>query len=215
MESAALVEELTASVADFCKGLDAQPPAYSYIPCTSDEQRAAVMKSRLFNEQRAAELYGTWLRTTPEFEVRALMARSAHEEMNHAELLAERIRGLGQDPFDYRPLPAQTAMFNALEGLDGTCQRIAGFPLAGETVATYLIRMSLAAPSVPEWIKEPYRRITEDEERHGSVPETVLTRYATTPERQDAARRAVAMRLVLFREYLASLDRWGLEGAAW
>ena len=75
------------------------------------------------------------------------MATSAHEEMTHAELLAERIRGLGHEPFDYRPLPAQTAMFNALAGLTDTCQRLAGFSLAGETVATHLTLMSLAAPA--------------------------------------------------------------------
>jgi hypothetical protein len=72
--------------------------------------------------------------------------------MTHAGLLAERIRSLGHDPFEHKPLPAQTAMFNALEGLPDTCQRVAGF--------------------------------TGYEERHGSAP-----------------------RLVLFREYLASLDR--------
>jgi bacterioferritin (cytochrome b1) len=215
VDSAAFVSELSATVQAFCAELDAHPQAYSYIPCTTDEQRASVMKSRLHNELRAAELYGSWLRTTPEVEVKVLMARSAHEEMTHAEILADRIRRLGHEPFDYKPLPARTAMFNALAGLEETCQRIAGFSLAGETVATHLIRMSLDAPSVPDWIKQPYRRITEDEERHGSVPQEVLVRYATTTERQDVARRAVAMRLVLFGEYLASLDRWILHGQPW
>ncbi|MFQ5917374.1 MAG: hypothetical protein ACE5I0_06130, partial [Candidatus Binatia bacterium] len=64
------------------------------------EERVLVMKSRLFNELRAADLFGTWLRTTPEFEVKALMAKSAGEEMVHAELLANRIRELGHEPFD-------------------------------------------------------------------------------------------------------------------
>ncbi|NIO06979.1 MAG: hypothetical protein GTO40_02910, partial [Deltaproteobacteria bacterium] len=96
--------------------------------------------------------------------------KSAHEEMVHAGLLSERISKLGQEPFDYRPLPAQTAMFNALEGLTETCQRIAGFSLAGESVATYLTQMSLRAETVPDWIKQPYRRITGDEEGHGSIP---------------------------------------------
>lgn len=93
--------------------------------------------------------------------------------------------------------------------------RIAAFPLAGETVATYLISMSLRAPSVPEWIKEPYRRINEEEEQHGSLPQGVLRQYATTDELQDSLRRAVAMRLTLFGEYLAGLDRWVLHGEAW
>jgi hypothetical protein len=106
-------------------------------------------------------------------------------------------------------------MFNALEGLSDTCERIAGFSLAGETVANYLIQMCLKSPSVPEWIKEPYRRITEDEAGHASIPQQFLKQYATTPERQDRARRAVAMRMVLFREYLASLDRWAMGKARW
>jgi rubrerythrin len=173
------------------------------------------MKSRLFNELRAADLFGTWLKTTPELEVKAKFAESAHEEMEHADLLAYRIRSLGAEPFDYQALPAQVAMFNAMEGLADTCQRVAGFSLAGEAVATYLTRKCLRAESVPEWIKQPYRKITQDEEGHGSMPEAILKRYATTEMQQETARRAVAMRLVLFREYLASLDRWAMGKDRW
>jgi len=215
MSGQAFVQELLAPIHAFCRSLDAQPPAYSYIPLQSDEERIRVMKSRLFNELRAADLFGTWLRTTPELDVKATMAESAHEEMGHARLLSKRIQDFGHDPFDYKPLPAQIAMFNAMEGLQDTCERIAGFSLAGETVANYLIQMCLKSPAVPEWIKEPYRRITEDEEGHGSVPQQFLERYATTAERQDRVRRAIAMRMALFREYLASLDRWALGRAPW
>lgn len=215
MKSEDLVQELLGVVNAFCRTLDAQPPAYSYIPLTSDEERIRVMKSRLFNELRAADLYGTWLKTTPELDVKATMAESAHEEMTHAQLLTKRIQELGYDPFDYKPLPAQTAMFNAMEGLNDTCERVAGLSLAGETVAYYLIQMCLKSPSVPDWIKQPYRRITEDEAEHGSIPQKFLKQYATTPERQDRVRRAVAMRMVLFQEYLASLDRWAMGKASW
>jgi hypothetical protein len=69
--------------------------------------------------------------------------------------------------------------------------------------------------AVPEWIKQPYRLTTEDEEGHGSVPRSFLRHYATTEDRQDRARRAVAMRMVLFREYLSSLDRWVMGKASW
>jgi hypothetical protein len=102
-----------------------------------------------------------------------------------------------------------------MEGLNETCERIAGLSLAGETVANYLIQMCLNSPDVPEWIKQPYRRITQDEEGHGSVPQEFLKRYATTDDRQDRVRRAVAMRMVLFREYLASLDRWSTGKDRW
>ncbi len=215
MNSEAFVQELLGPIHAFCHTLDVQPPAYSYIPLKTDEERIRVMQSRLFNELRAADLFGTWLKTTPELDVKATMAESAHEEMTHAQLLSERIQELGHDPFDYKPLPAQIAMFNAMEGLLDTCERIAGLSLAGETVANYLIQMCLNSPAVPEWIKQPYRRITEDEEGHGSVPQKFLKQYATTEERQDRVRRAVAMRMVLFREYLASLDRWAMGKANW
>lgn len=215
MDTEAFLTEILTPVQEFCRSLDANPPAYSYVPLRTDEERIRVMQSRLFNELRAADLFGGWLKTTPEFDVKATLADSAHEEMEHAALLSQRIRDLGADPFDYRPLPAQLAMFNAMEGLGETCERIAGFSLAGETVANYLIQLCLRSPQVPEWIKQPYRRITEDEAGHGSVPQQFLRRYAITEEIQDRARRAVAMRMVLFREYLASLDRWAMGRARW
>ena len=215
MNSEEFLDEILAPVREFCRFLDANPPAYCYVPLRTDEERIRVMKSRLFNELRAADLFGTWLKTTPELDVKATMAESAHEEMVHADLLSKRIRDLGADPFDYKPLPAQTAMFNAMEGLGETCERIAALSLAGETVANYLIQMCLKSSKVPEWIKEPYRRITEDEEGHGSAPQQFLKRYGTNVERQDRARRAVAMRMVLFREYLTSLDRWAMGKDRW
>jgi 1,2-phenylacetyl-CoA epoxidase catalytic subunit len=215
MTSNDFVAELLAMVNTYCRTLDAHPPAYSYIPLGSDEERIRVMKSRLHNEVRAAELFGTWLKTTPELEVKAIMAESAHEEMEHAQLLSKRISDLGFDPFEYQPLPAQTAMFNAIEGLTDTCQRMAGFSLAGEAVATYLTRKCLQSTTVPDWIKQPYRKIARDEEGHSSIPQEILQRYATTEERQEAARRAVAMRIILFREYLSSLDRWAMGKERW
>jgi hypothetical protein len=215
VEPEAFLQELLAPVDDFCRKLEVQPPAYCYIPLATDEERIRVMKSRLFNELRAADLFGGWLRTTPEMDVKATLAASAHEEMVHAELLSRRIRDRGAEPLDYKPLPAQVAMFNAMEGLNDTCERIAAFSLAGETVANYLIQMCLKAPDVPEWIKQPYRKITEDEQGHGSMPQAFLKRYATSDERRERARRAVAMRMVLFREYLESLDRWAMGKNRW
>jgi len=138
MNSEEFLNEILAPVHEFCRFLDTNPPAYCYVPLRTDEERIRVMKSRLFNELRAADLFGTWLKTTPELDVKATMAESAHEEMIHAELLSKRIRDLGAEPFDYKPLPAQIAMFNAMEGLNETCERIAGLSLAGETVASVI-----------------------------------------------------------------------------
>src|SRR5258705_6634626 len=99
MNSDALLQEILTPVHEFCRAMDANPPAYCYVPLSTDVERIRVMQSRLFNELRAADLFGTWLKTTPELDVKATMAESAREEMVHAQLLTKRLRELGAEPF--------------------------------------------------------------------------------------------------------------------
>ena len=211
MDSREFAKSLEEQIAEFCRKLDAKLPAYSFIPLTSDAMRIKVMQSRLFNEIRAGEIFGGWLKSTPELDVKKILAQATHEEYEHAVFLEEALRGQGAAPHDYQALPAQMAMFNAFEGLTTTVERIAAFPMAGEGVADYLIAKSLKAGTVPDWITAPYRRIHEDEEEHGNYPFEILAKYATTPELQDQATRAVAMSLVLRRAYFENLDRWVFE----
>ena len=212
MESRAFAESIEKQVVDFCRSLDDKLPAYSFIPLTDDEMRIKVMQSRLFNEIRAGEIFGGWLKSTPELDVKKTLAEATHEEYEHAGFLEEALRGKGATPYDYKPLPAQMAMFNAFEGLTDTVERIAAFPMAGEGVADYLIAKSLKAGTVPSWVTAPYQRIHEDEEEHGNYPFDILVKYATTAEKQERAVRAVAMSLGLRQAYFANLDRWVFEG---
>jgi hypothetical protein len=212
---AAFVAEMRAQVDAYCRTLDNRLPAYSYVPLTSDEQRLLVLQSRLYNEIRAAEVFGGWLRSTPELDVKTLLADAAHEELGHAALLIRRLEARGRDPFAYTPPPAQVVLFNALEGLTTTVERLAAFPLAGEALASYLIRKALESPAVPDWIKEPYRQIGEEEEGHGDYPLELLARYATTPEAQALVRRGVAIGIQLRDRYFAELDEMVFEGRRW
>ena len=212
MDSRAFAETIERQVVDFCHTLDTRLPAYSYIPLTTDEARIKVMQSRLFNEIRAGEIFGGWLKSTTELDVKKTLAGAVHEEYEHAGFLEEALRGKGATPYDYKPLPAQMAMFNSFEGLTDTVERIAAFPMAGEGVADYLIAKSLNAGSVPNWVTDPYKRIHEDEAEHGNYPFEILVKYATTTERQERAARAVAMSLALRRAYFDNLDRWVFEG---
>lgn len=211
MESREFAKKIEARVAGFCKSLDEKLPAYSYIPLTTDEMRVKVMQSRLFNEVRAAEIFGTWLKTTPELDVKATLGEAIHEEFIHATYLEEALKSKGAVPHDYKPLPGQMGMFNGFEALSETCERIAAFPFAGEGVADYLIGKSLKAGTVPDWVTGPYRKIHEDEEEHGNYPFDFLVKYATTPEKQDRVERAVEMSLMLRRQYFDNLDRWVYE----
>jgi hypothetical protein len=211
LSSTAFAQEMVAQVQRFCDEHRGKLPAYSYVPCRTDAQRLRVMQSRFFNEIRAAEVLGSWLKGTPEREVKAALAEAIHEEFEHAELLEAAMRAHGVDPYTYEPLPGQVAMFNAFEALSQTIERMAAFPLAGEGVASFMMEQALAAPGVPEWIKAPYRRIIEDESEHGNFPAAVIARYADTEEKQALVRRAVAMSLMLRRQYFANLDRWVFE----
>lgn len=211
MDSRAFARSLEKQIAEFCQTLDGRLPAYSYIPLTVDEARIKVMQSRLFNEIRAGEIFGGWLKSTPELDVKKTLAEAVHEEYEHAGFLEEALRQKGASPYDYEPLPAQMAMFNAFEGLTDTVERIAAFPMAGEGVADYLIAKSLAAGSVPDWVTEPYKRIHEDEAEHGNYPFEILVKYATSSDKQERAARAVAMSLALRRAYFDNLDRWVYE----
>jgi hypothetical protein len=208
MDSKEFAETIEQRVKTFCQTLDSRLPAYSYIPLTSDEMRVKVMQCRLFNEVRAGEIFGSWLKSTPELDVKKILAEAVHEEYVHATYLEEALRKKAAVPYDYKPLPAQIAMFNAFEGLTDTVERIAAFPMAGEGVADYLISKSLNAGTVPTWVTEPYQKIHEDEEEHGNYPFDILVKYATTAERQERARRAVEMSLVLRQQFFDNLDRW-------
>jgi hypothetical protein len=211
MDSREFTKTLERQVAEFCTNLDAKLPAYSFIPLTTDEMRIKVMQSRLFNEIRAGEIFGGWLKSTPELDVKKTLAEATHEEYEHAVFLEEALRIKGATPYDYQPLPAQMAMFNAFEGLTTTVERIAAFPMAGEGVADYLIAKSLQAGTVPDWVTAPYRRIHQDEEQHGNYPFEILVKYAINADLQEKAARAVAMSLVLRRTYFDNLDRWVYE----
>jgi 1,2-phenylacetyl-CoA epoxidase catalytic subunit len=215
MDSREFAKSLEEQVVKFCKNLDAKLPAYSFIPLTTDEMRIKVMQSRLFNEIRAGEIFGGWLKSTPELDVKKTLAEATHEEYEHATFLEEALRGKGATPYDYQALPAQMAMFNAFEGLTETVERIAAFPMAGEGVADYLIAKSLHAGTVPSWVTAPYQKIHEDEEEHGNYPFEILVKYATTSEKQEKAARAVAMSLVLRRAYFDNLDKWVYEGRSY
>src|SRR5207245_10401327 len=101
--------------------------------------------------------------------------------MQHADLLRQRIEGMGTNPFDYGPPPEQVALFHTMQNLESISERLAAVQLAGEAVSAHLIRRALAVASVREWIKAPYRRIIEDEDEQVSEPDRLLERYRSTP----------------------------------
>jgi hypothetical protein len=214
-DPAEVVAEQQRIIRDFCARLDRNLPCYSYVPLTTDAQRVLIMQSRLYNELRAGEVFGAWLATTPELDVKQFLAEACHEEFQHAALLQHRIQGMGVEPLAYGPPPAQVALFHTMRSLETTVERLAAFQLAGEGVATHLIKRALESDAVPEWIKAPYRRILEDEDEHGSGPASFLVSYAVTAEAQRLVRRGVSIGLSLRQHYFDALDTMVFEGIRW
>jgi hypothetical protein len=215
LEPARFIQQQRQLIQDFCERLDSRLPSYSYVPLTTDDQRVLVMQSRLHNELRAAEVFGAWLATTDDLEVKHHLAEACHEEIGHAQLLLQRIEGMGADPMDYGPPPEQVALFHTMRNLETVAERLAAFQLAGEAVAAHLIRRSLESDTVPDWIKAPYRRIIEDEAEHGSEPARMLERHATTADAQRLVRRGVSLGLSLRQRYFDALDEMVFAGVRW
>jgi hypothetical protein len=215
LSSTTFLDEQLEIIRAFCRELDGHLPCYSYVPLETDEQRVLVMQSRLFNEIRAGEVFGNWLASTPELEVKELLAEACGEEFGHARLLRARIEGFGVDPFAYNPPPAQVALFHVMQGLTTTVERLAAFQLAGEMVASHLIRRALESDTVPEWIKQPYRHISEEEEEHGSRPVELVQRLATTADAQRLVRRGVRLGISLRQSYFDGLDGMVLRRERW
>lgn len=214
-EPSAFLDEQLEIIAAFCRQLDRKLPSYSYVPLETDQQRVLVMQSRLFNEFHAGEVFGAWLSSTPELEMKYLLAEACHEEYGHARLLIQRIEAMGADPFAYNPPPEQVALFHTMKNLETTVERLAAFQLAGEAVAAHLIKRALESDRVPEWIKEPYRRIIADEDEHGSGPVGLVKEYAITPETQRLVRRGVSLGLSLRQRYFDALDAMVFSGVRW
>ena len=172
--------------------------------------RIKVMQSRLFNEIRAGEIFGGWLKSTRSWTSKKPSPKRPMRNTSTPSSLRTRCAAKA---------PRRT--ISAAAGADGDVQRLRRFnghrgknrrlPDGREGVADYLIAKSLKAGTVPSWVTAPYQKIHEDEEEHGNYPFEILVKYATTAEKQEKAARAVAMSLVLRRAYFDNLDRWVFE----
>ena len=74
---------------------------------------------------------------------------------------------------------------------------------------------TLASATVPDWIKEPYQKIGEEEEGHGDYPLELLSRLTTTSDAEALVRRGVAIGINLRDRYFQELDEMVFQGRRW
>jgi len=168
-----------------------------------------LLKVALKNEIEATEIAARWLVVTTDLEVKMAFARQAGDEAKHYRMIADRLGELGVDARALDPLAQGFGpLFKYLDSLETTVERVAAGQFTREAVAVVKNRQFIefcdrAGDRITATL---YRDVIEpDESFHQQLGRTLLLKLATTPEAQDAARRAAARTLALAEE---------LQGAA-
>lgn len=196
MDGESFVRKLKAESEQYLAKLDAEPLPDAHAGAAANV--IGLLKLALKNEIEAVVIACEWVPTTPELEIALVLVRHAGDEARHFELLAERLRVLGADLSVFDPLTPPSPVLQYLRTLRTSAERIAAALVAREAMggrrnAQFLKFLEAVGQSE---LAALYRDvINADEERHHAAGCAVLARLATTPEAQEAARRA-ALRLL-------------------
>jgi bacterioferritin (cytochrome b1) len=172
-----------------------------------------LLKVALKNEIEATESAARWLTTTAEIDVKLALARQVGDEAKHYRLIADRLQELGFDARGFDPLAkGYGPLFQYLDGLRTTVERVAAGQFTREAIAVVKNRqfIEFCETAGDEATARLYREVIEPDERHHhELGRRLLLRYATTPETQEAARRAATRTLELAEELQGAALRTG------
>ncbi len=167
-----------------------------------------LLKVALKNEVEASEIAGRWMVTTDEVDVKLAFARQVGDEAKHYRLIVERLRELGFDAKTFNPLAkGYGSLFDYLRTLTTTVERAAAGQFTREAIAVVKNRqfIEFCDRAGDRATAALYRDVIEPDERyHHELGRSILLRYATTTEAQEAARKAAARTLELAEELQAS-----------
>lgn len=190
MNGAEFVEQLKAENESILAKIDEPPPSWG---APTGELIALLVKMALKNEIEATEIAAEWVPTTPELNAKLALARHAGDEARHYQLIEEKARAKGVALDGFRPLDPPSPVLTYLRTLTTTPERIAAALVAREAMGGRRNAQFLAfldGAGLGE-LAALYRYIINpDEERHHLSGCAVLAELATTPETQQAARRA-------------------------
>lgn len=151
----------------------------------------ALLQVALVNEISVSELAASWVRSTPEIDVKIAFARQAGDEAGHFQLVADRLRTLGFDVDGFVPPPVNP-LFQYLATLESTVERVAAGLFALESIAYGVNENFIAycrAHGDDETVRI-YDTIIQPEEReHQAIGAVLLDKYVTSA---DARARALA-----------------------
>jgi bacterioferritin (cytochrome b1) len=205
MDSETFVKELDARNQELLRRI---APAETLKPeVEGDLNVVNLLKVALKNEIEATECAARWMATTPEIDVKLALARQVGDEAKHYRLIADRLADLGFDARDFDPVAkGYGPLFGYLTGLTSTVERVAAGQFTREAIAIVKNRQFIEFCEAvgDEVTAHLYREVIEPDERHHhELGRRLLLRHATTPEAQEAARRASTRTLELAEELQA------------
>ena len=170
-----------------------------------------LLKVALKNEVEATEIAARWLVTTDDVAVKMELARQAGDEAKHYRMIAARLSELHFDAETWNPIAGGYGpLFGYLDSLRTTVERVAAGQFTREAIAVVKNRqfIEFCERAGDRATATLYRDVIEPDERfHHELGRSLLLRHATSPERQDLARRAAARTLELAEELQASALR--------
>jgi hypothetical protein len=177
-----------------------------------------LLKVALKNEIEATEIASRWLVTTDDVEVKMAFARQSGDEAKHYRMILDRLRELGFDARSFNPIAkGYGPLFQYLDTLESTVERVAAGQFTREAIAVVKNRqfIEFCERAGDEVTATLYRDVIEpDEYFHHQLGRSLLLRFATTPETQALASRAVALTLSLAEELQqAALKTAGIHHA--
>src|SRR5262252_248706 len=192
-DATAFVDELQSYVSLKLASLDLLKDDDGVVADQSEVVRR--LKVALKNELEAAELAAYWIPSTPEVDVKLALARQAGDEARHYHLIEKHLVSMGIDLGSFNPAgEGYGPMYNLLRGFESTVERVAGAHFTREALALKKNEqfMEFCERAGETETAELYRKhIQPDEGWHVDIGHRFLTRYATSAQEQEQARRAV------------------------
>jgi uncharacterized ferritin-like protein (DUF455 family) len=164
---------------------------------------ATLLSGALRNELEATEIAARWVVSTPEMEAKIAFAQQAGDEAKHYQLISERLRELGDESAGGAPITSFSKLFQYLETLNSTVERIAAAQFTREAVGykSNQLFIALCEEVGDKVTAKLYRdRIQPDEKRHHEWGKRLLPQFATKAGEQELARKAILRTLELAEE---------------
>ena len=201
MDGEAFVKEMDATLWQILSTRDAALSRLAESAGKADI--ATLLLGGLRAELEATEIAARWVISTPELEAKIAFAQQAGDEARHHQLISQRLRELGNERAAEEPVTSFSRLFQYLESLTTTGERIAAAQFTREAIGYKSNQLFIAfCEEVGDTgtAKMYTEKIQPDEKRHHEWGKRLLPHYTEKAGEQELARKAILRTLELAEE---------------